>query len=197
MKLKIKPAGERIAVVNTEEAYEGKIVLPESRMRTYVHGKCIAVGDGRYPDGHSAPVYARVGDVYLYQIDAQQQVNAAFTIEKQVVLMLHQADMVCKLNSKTVSLDTIDMMGHWMLVEPYYESTSTIVIPETAKDTQTELHHFRLVKQGELVGLDVNCGDEVFPARGRLTPLNIDGKAYCFIHDNFVYGHIPAVTPVE
>ena len=186
----IKPIGERIAIINTEEAYEGKIALPESRTKSHVHGKCVAVGSGKYPDGTTKEIYTKVGDVYLYQIDGAQQVNASFKIDNQLVLLLHQADMICRLNDKTVSFDTIDMMGHWLLVEPYFEHKSEIIIPDTAKETQHELHHFKLAKKGPQADLDANVGDEIFPARGRLTPLNIDGKTYCFIQDNFIYGHL-------
>lgn len=194
----IRPVGERIALINTEEAYEGKIVLPESAIRSHVHGKCIAVGNGIYPDGTEKEIYAKVGEVYLYQIDGAQKVNASFTIEGQIVLLLHQADMICRLNQKTVSFDSIDMMGHWLLVEPYYESTeSAIVIPESVKEKQSELHHFRLVKKGPQAAIEAETGDEIFPARGRLTPLNLDGKVYCFIQDNFIYGHVPSVVPLD
>lgn len=187
---KIKPIGERIAIVNTEVAYEGKIALPESRHKTHVHGKCIAVGSGKYPDGTTKEMYAKVGEVYLYQIDGAQQVNATFKVDNEPVLLLHQADMICRLNDKVVSFDSLDMMGHWLLVEPYFQNESTIVIPDSAKETQQELHHFKLAKKGPQADITANIGDEIFPARGRLTPLNIDGKTYCFIQDNFIYGHL-------
>jgi co-chaperonin GroES (HSP10) len=195
---KIHPVGERMALVNTEEAYEGKIVLPDSSVRSHVHGKCIAVGNGIYPDGTEKEIYVKVGEVYLYQIDGAQKVNASFNIDGQLVLLLHQGDMICRLNAKTVSFDSIDMMGHWLLVEPYYESTeSTIIVPDSVKERQTELHHFRLAKKGPQSTIEAETGDEIFPARGRLTPLNIDGKVYCFIQDNFIYGHLPSVTQLE
>lgn len=186
----IKPVGERIALVNTEEAYEGKILLPETRQRTHVHGKCIAVGNGRYPDGTVREMYTNVGDVYLYQIDASQQVNATYVVDGQPVQFLHQADMICKLTSKTVSFDTIEFMGHWLLVEAYVDVPKTIIIPENVLEHQHELHHFRLVKKGPQVEIGAEIGTEIFPARGRLTPINLDGKTYAFIQDNFVYGHL-------
>ena len=187
---KIRPIGERIAIVNTEVAYEGKIALPESAHKTHVHGKCIAVGSGKYPDGTTKEMYAKEGEVYLYQIDGSQQVNATFKVDNQPVLLLHQADMICRLNDKVVSFDTIDMMGHWLLVEPYFENKSEIIIPDSAKETQHDLHHFKLAKKGPQADIRANVGDEIFPARGRLTPLNLDGKSYCFIQDNFIYGHL-------
>ena len=186
----IKPIGERIAIINTEEAYEGKLALPESRSKTHVHGKCVAVGSGKYPAGTVKEIYAKVGEVYIYQIDGSQQINASFKIDNELVLLLHQADMICRLNDKTVTFDSIDMMGHWLLVEPSFKSESTIIIPDTSKDSQHELHHFKLAKKGSHADIEANIGDEIFPARGRLTPLNIDGKTYCFIQDNFIYGHL-------
>jgi co-chaperonin GroES (HSP10) len=81
-------------------------------------------------------------------------------------------------------------MGHWLLVEPSFKSESTIIIPDTSKDSQHELHHFKLAKKGSHADIEANIGDEIFPARGRLTPLNIDGTTYCFIQDNFIYGHL-------
>jgi co-chaperonin GroES (HSP10) len=186
----IKPIGERIAIINTEEAYEGKLALPESRSKTHVHGKCVAVGSGKYPDGTVKEIYAKVGEVYIYQIDGSQQINASFKIDNELVLLLHQADMICRLNDKTVTFDSIDMMGHWLLVEPSFKSESTIIIPDTSKDSQHELHHFKLAKKGSHADIEANIGDEIFPARGRLTPLNIDGTTYCFIQDNFIYGHL-------
>ncbi len=187
---KIRPIGERIAIVNTEVAYEGKITLPESAHKTHVHGKCIAVGSGKYPDGTTKEMYAKEGEVYLYQIDGSQQVNATFKVDNHPVLLLHQADMICRLNDQVVSFNTIDMMGHWLLVEPYFENKSEIIIPDSAKDTQHDLHHFKLAKKGPQADIKANLGDEIFPARGRLTPLNLDGKIYCFIQDNFIYGHL-------
>ena len=120
----IKPIGERIAIINTEEAYEGKIALPESRTKSHVHGKCVAVGSGKYPDGTTKEIYTKVGDVYLYQIDGAQQVNASFKIDNQLVLLLHQADMICRLNDKTVSFDTIDMMGDRIKIVPQRQINS-------------------------------------------------------------------------
>jgi co-chaperonin GroES (HSP10) len=186
----IKPVGERIAIVNAEESYEGKIVLPDARQRQHIHGKCIAVGDGRMLDGTTKPIYTKPGDVYLYQVDDGTRVNCTFKIGKEVVMVLHQADMICRLKAKTVTLDTIDMVGNWLLVDTQLESTGDIVIPDAAQHTLPELQHFFLVKKGDQSKIDAKVGDEIFPARGRLTPLSIDGKIYCFITDNFIYGHL-------
>ncbi len=190
----IKPIGERVAIVSLKESYEGKIILPESKRVEYLHGRCIAVGDGVDCNGTVKPIYAKVDEVYIYQLDQAQKVNATFSIDGQDILMLHQADMICRLNEKIVTMASVDMMGHWILVEPYVESTgSIIVVPETVKEHQHELHHYKVLKQGQEVTLGCSVGDEIYPARGRLTPFSIEGKIYAFIQDSFIYGFSPAV----
>ena len=196
--MNIKPFGERIALITVEETYSGKIQLPESRNREYVIGRCVAVGNGTYADGVSKPIYTRVGSTYLFQIDAMSRVNATFKVGEQLTLILHQADMICELASTEVSFESVSMVGHWTLVEPYIVRAegSLIEIPDSAKETTQELQHFRLLKKGSAVTLDAEVGDEVFAARGRITPISLGDKIYGFIQDNFIFGSIPSVTEV-
>jgi co-chaperonin GroES (HSP10) len=195
----IRPAGERIALIPAKEEYEGKIALPESHQRQHLTANCIAVGDGKMVDGTQKKIYARPGASYLYQLDATQALISTFEVDGQHVVLLHQADLLCELHAKTITFDTISMVGHWLLIETYMpeKEGSRIVIPDAVKEHQHEMLHYRVAKKGPEAMTEADVGDEIYPARGRLTPLSIDGKIYCFLLDSFVYGFTPAVRLID
>ena len=189
--MKLTTFGERVALEIVSETYSGTIALPEKRSASFFIGRCIAVGDGKLIDGSQKEVYIKDGSVYMFQLDFSQRTNATFMVDKKPVLMLHQGDMIAELTSQEIKFDTVTMVGNWMLLKPYVEHSSNIVLPENAGIESFEINHFRLAKP---VPFDpsLKVGDEIFGGRGRMTTMDLDGQRYVFIHRSFVYGVLPA-----
>lgn len=192
----LKPFGERIVLTSMEEGYSGKIVLPEKRQREYRVGRCVAVGNGCHSfqqgDVQPAKIYTAVGETYLFQVDEGTLKNCAYKRDGATYVFLHQADMIAKLNDPEVRIDTIDAVGHWVIVKMVNRiKTGVIVLPENMSiDTAAPEVHFIVEKVGNAVSPDFDLvpGTEIALARSRLTTIQFDNQLYGFISDNFIYG---------
>ncbi|MFO8083086.1 MAG: co-chaperone GroES [Desulfobacterales bacterium] len=67
--MKIRPLGERILVLRTEEESKtpGGIIIPDSAKEKPQRGKVVAVGPGKMgDDGKRLPLDVKVGDLILF-----------------------------------------------------------------------------------------------------------------------------------
>lgn len=64
----LRPLGDRVIVeiVEGELQKKGSLFIPDTAQEKPQQGKIIAVGNGRYENGHLVPLDVKVGDIVLY-----------------------------------------------------------------------------------------------------------------------------------
>jgi len=195
----MKLRGAKVAVVSLEETFDTKILVPQERNITYNLGKVLFVGDGRCgaQGEKEVPIFVHQGDILMFQMNSVQAGNALFMWDDKPTLILDQGDMIARLRSTTVTTEGFEILGRWLLVEPYLVQPKggLIQIPDTVEENLrfTELMKYRLVQKGHQCegGLeDVAIGDEMIVERMMCHRIDIDGKNHAFISADYIYGHV-------
>jgi hypothetical protein len=179
--------GARVALLPVDEQYEGLIVRPPvvSR-RNYALGRVLGLGSTR--DGFEV----KAGDIVLLQVNDFMVDACAFKDKHsgKVCLSVPEGDILAKISSQVVKLETFRVVGNWALVrEVKAESTSPIVIPETVK-APLEFSRFEVVQLGALCEVKLEPGREVVVDKRRLNPLELSGETYYYLNDASILGEV-------
>ncbi len=177
---KISIFGERIAVKRTEQKFEGKIFLPPSRQKSYDIGEVIEAG---------SKSYLKPGDMVLFQIHDFVAVNSMIKVDKEPVIIFHQNDVIATVASKTLSWDVVTVTGKRLLLEPWIDKLSDIIItPDSVANESKELVRYKVTQLGAQVDIPVVVGQEVFPDRGKCFPLVIGSENRVYVDQECILG---------
>jgi len=190
MKNNVLVFGSRVALKVVEEKHEGLIVLPPGTGRkSHLLGSVVSVS--KTVDGAPArDTQLSPGDTVLFQSNDYMLQQAAYESPSFSGIVLHQNDMVARLKSAKVTLKNFEMLGRWLLVEPFTSrKDSPIIIPGNIDNTN-EMQRFKLVQKGAWVDYDLAPGTELILNKGQVNALSIDGKSYCYISSEGVLGAV-------
>jgi chaperonin GroES len=90
--MNLKPLGDRVVVevVEEDEVTISGIVLPDSAKEKPQRGKVLAVGSGRWEDGHRVPLEVSVNDEVLYSKYGGTEVK----VDGSDYLILRESDIL-------------------------------------------------------------------------------------------------------
>lgn len=188
---KLSLLGDRVAVTMLDEAWAGKIALPENRHKMFLMGRVVAWSAANLPSKAAPSKVASNGDIVLFQINMS---NSGFKLDGQQANVLHPCDVLAKLDKPTSDFAGFTPLGNWVLVSEAerVKKTSGILLPDTAVKDPAETRY--LVSQvGAWVNsgsetVKINPGSEVIVERNRLNPISIGGRDYGYIDKSFVHG---------
>jgi len=188
MDTKLNLFGDRISIIPVDESFEGKIEMPQTREKVHDLGQVIAVGNGKVNGSDKLrEIFVKEGDLVLFQTNAMMVFNATTVIEGKSVLTLHQGDLIARLTSTVVKLENFNVIGKWILVEPFSPRTSVIVTPENAPSAMLE-ERFKVTQRGNAVRDEIKVGDELILERSRCNRFDLNGEKFAYISDDSVYG---------
>lgn len=189
MNLKVMPG--RIVVKKHEVKLKGRILLPPSRTKLYEIGEVVAVGDlSAYgPDGRlkTEEVY-KPGSLVLFQMPQTFAQTITYDIKGVLHCFLNVDDIIARLASDVISLEQFAIVGRFILLQPSVRHDSVIVMPDNAEEAKKESLRFSVLQCGKDVKEQLFKGQEVFPDKGRVNPMNIEQKDLAFIDQQFLYG---------
>jgi chaperonin GroES len=93
----LKPLEDRIAVLPSEEEQTtvSGIVIPDTAKEKPQEGEVMAVGPGRFEDGHRIPMDVKVGDTVIYSKYGGTEVK----VEGEEYLILSARDVLAVISS--------------------------------------------------------------------------------------------------
>lgn len=153
-------------------------------------GEVIATGDGHYRDGTKRDMWIKPGDIVMYQLGGPQIENSKFKLNGNPIKIFHQGDVIARLSALTVSKDTFEIIGNWVLLEIEVDQGLIIVSKEHAP---AEEFKFVVRQVGQGVKLPLVIGEMCFPERGKCLPVEIDGVTYVYTHQDFIHGALTNV----
>lgn len=187
---KLKLFGERVALREVDETFDTNIAIPQSRNVEYQLGIVESIGDGKVRNSDRVmEFFVEPGDVLMYQMNAIQMVNALFVVDEKPYFVLYQGDMIARLKTTTVTLETFEILGPWVLVRPFApKRDSGILIPDTVHGNLNELIHFKLVQKGQTAKIDAEVGQEVIIERTMVHEIKIGSEKFGFAQADRIYG---------
>lgn len=191
MKLNMMPG--RIAVKKHEMKLKGRIHLPPHRIKLYEIGEVVAVGaaKGYGPDGKQSTreVYTP-GGLVLFQLPQAIAGRVTYDIGGVLTCFINLGDILAHLTSDTLELKSFQIAGRFVLLEPSIRSESLIIVPDSAEQAKQENLHFSVAQAGRDVEYAYYAGQEVFPDKGAVNPMTIDGQERAFIEQQFICGSL-------
>lgn len=194
---RLRILGERVAVERVDETYKTKLIIPEAVNLTRMIGKVVAVGDGKVKfhngDRKVMKMVVREDDLILFQMNSIQEANAQFyDPKKKPMYILNQGDCIARLKSTTISVDDVEMLGCWCLVDPYIDKPeSGILIPDTVDPVYSGMPRFKLLKKSADFDIpDIEVGQELVCEKALVNRIDLNGKAYGFLDTARIYGVI-------
>jgi co-chaperonin GroES (HSP10) len=191
----LKIRGARVAVTETQETFTSSIAMPIERNVAYNVGMVHRVGDGQLPrytvtdKPGQVLMFLKENDIVLFQMNSIQAANSIFAVDGVTFFIVNQGDIIARLKSTTISLDAVEMLGVWVLVQPFLTKLeSGLILPNTAQLAMTELQRYRLVQQGSQAGIDAAVGQEVLVERQLVHQINVGSEPYGFLSADRVYG---------
>lgn len=96
MALKIKPIGNNVLIqpLEREEKLPSGLVIPDTAKEKPQEGKVVAVGPGKYEDGHLIKPTVKVGNVVLFKRFGGDELK----IEGKNYLMVEADDILAVIN---------------------------------------------------------------------------------------------------
>lgn len=175
---------ERAAVVLAEETFDGMIVPAPTSEKMHIISKVVAVG--------AKSKLVKVDDIVQWQWNSVVGAHCRYDVGGERLFVLYEKDLIAKLSSTKISLDTFQIIGDWRLVERIAEDAppSRIIVPSAVADTalQHSMHH-RLVQTGVEDPLrPCKVGDILLVERHRANPLRIGGKDYYYLQSASILG---------
>lgn len=188
--MKLRLFDTRIAVTPVEEGYVGSIMIPNVATKARSLGRVIAVADPTCRSGKVVESIVRTGDVVMFQTQAFMMAAQQRNIDVNKFLVIQQNDAVAKLTSTTVTKDSFQPLGNWVLVKPFYnkQAESRIIVPETATKAPSDMR-FTVVSQGEWVK-EIKVGDEVLLEHGRANMIQIENEDFMYVDQLNITGVI-------
>lgn len=197
MNLKLAPG--KIAVKKVEAKLSGGLELPATRAKAFDIGEIVEVGNLEsfgYEGKESTAEKFKPGDIVLFQLPMHVASLASHTIKGVLTLFMSVSDVIAKLDNNRdkdgrviIQLENFKIAGRYLLLQPTIRDLSkVIIVPDTAEETRKESIHFSVLQMGADVKIDVYKGQEVFPNRGRVNTVFVDGKEVCFVDQQFIDG---------
>lgn len=176
--------GDRVALTLTEEETTGLLVAAPNQMRMHVLSDVVAVGEKCEE--------IKPGDVVFWQNNGLIEANCRYMLNGKPIFVLLSGDMIARLSSKKVTLETFQVLGRWCLCRrETFQPSKTIIVPDSVADTSQEMVvKYFLQQKGSKVELDVNVGDEVIVERNRANHLQIEQQKFVYLLDTSVLGII-------
>jgi co-chaperonin GroES (HSP10) len=129
------------------------------------------------------------GDIVLFQLPASLAGRVTYKFKDVLHAFLSAEDIIARLSSDTISYENFKIVGRFMLLQPDVREPSKLIqLPQNAPEAREEGLHFSVLQKGADVKLDVTTGQEVYPDKGFVNPINIDGKDFTFVDQQHVYG---------
>lgn len=181
--MNFKLFGERVALEPVEQTYSGKVVLPQSAARVFDLGRVVAIGDGKVKD-KTVPLRVKVGDTAVFQANMMVAHNCRHDFgPKSKFIFLLQQDLIAVLHGTEIKLERFQVVGHWVLLQPFDEVTGIIKTPDTA----TRPARYRAVQVGEDAPAEL-LDKEVIVEKTRVSKISIGDRELAFIHQANVMG---------
>ena len=99
-------------------------------------------------------------------------------------------DVIARLSALTITKETFEIIGNWVLLEIEVDQGLIIVAKEHAP---AEEFKFIVRQIGQGVKLPLVIGEMCFPERGKCLPVEIDGVTYVYTHQDFIHGALTNV----
>jgi co-chaperonin GroES (HSP10) len=183
----------RILVKKYEVKLKGSIMLPPSRTKMYEIGQVVDNGslqkfgqDGKFS---TAETY-KPGDLVLFMLPSFSLPGISFDIKGVSHCFLNAGDVIARLANDTIEIKSFQITGVYVLLLPTLRQTGAIIIPSAAEEAKKENLHFSVLQTGRDVKESFDQGQEVFPDKGRINPLVIDGQDYAYVDYQFIYGSL-------
>lgn len=191
MKLNLAPG--KIAVKKIEAKLKGGLELPVTRAKAFDIAEVTCVGklDSFGHEGKESTVEGfKPGDIVLFQLPMHMATMTSHTVKDTLMLFLNVGDIIARLDSTMIDMKSFHIAGRYMLLKPTIRKAegSKIIIPDTATEANKDSLHFSILQMGPDVKIDVSIGQEVFPHRGRINPLVVDGEEVVFVDQQFIDG---------
>lgn len=175
--------GERVALQLVDEEYEGLIVPAPTQERMHMLAKVVAVGD--------EAKWVKPGEIVYWQWNKMIEAMCKYQMNGTPIFILSEKDMIAKLSSRLVKLDTFQVVGEWCLVRKESEqAVGRILLPNAVAHApeQSFVHHFLVQKGEDTQDKLMEIGDELIVDRARANPLRISGEDFFYIQKPFVVG---------
>jgi co-chaperonin GroES (HSP10) len=181
----IKPTKLRIAIVKTDEQYEGIVVMPSNSNQQHKLGIVIAAGA-------EITTGVEIDDIIVYQVNAMFEAGITHLINETSVLFMHQGDAIGKLTSKIVTIDSFQILGDFILLdEVRIQKIGNLYLPDSALPPP----EFRVLQLGATVKnsddplvQSIEIGDEVYIDRTRATGIRIGMKTFFYLPKTYLHG---------
>jgi hypothetical protein len=101
--------------------------------------------------------------------------------------------MIARIKDAKLKLESIEILGNWVLVKPFMDEVGgIIIIPDAVKESGKNdlIQRYRAIQIGEGVDIGLKVGEEVSLARSRCNPIYIETTLYGFVEKSFIYGSI-------
>lgn len=185
----MKLFGERVALQQVEETIQGTLLVPDLHAKTFTIGKVVSVGDGKTKDG-AKTMWISPGELIMFQLVGPQTVQAKFNVAGKPMMILHQGDLIARLDKPVIAPENLTILGEWLLLDVTIPTkVGELYLPnKVTPGLESIVFHVRQLGAG--VTLEAKPGDEVAVERGRCQPLEIDGKTLAYIHQSQVHGVI-------
>lgn len=177
--MQVKLFGHRCLVEFYRPKSSSKIIIPDAAQHHDSHrtGIVRCVGDGKVKDKDEprAPL-VQEGDVVMFQINGMMEATQKFVLDGKHYMNLVQDDLIARLTGEEVSVDGLEMLGDYVLLQHFVRSQpgSTLFIPDNAvRNSAPDFIYFRCLKKGTTVDSEFDVGDELIVNFGRLTPMFI------------------------
>ncbi len=185
--------GPKVVITPVTEKHEGLVVVPPGAGRhNYILGTVTHLGDGKTTG--SDKVFEsdlKVGDNVLVQTNDYMVQACTFKEEGKLCMAVNEGDVIAKLTSLTIKLDTFNVVGHWVLLKPFTKFKSELVLPDTVKDDATsEFTRYTLVQLGSKAQIRPTVGNEVIMDKGRVMPIQIQNETYYYANENSMLGEV-------
>lgn len=163
---------DRVVMSPLEEEIESCLVMPQNTSKDFF----VSV-----VESHDNIPGLEYGDIVLYQMVSGYMSDASKShINGKPVLILNKGDIIAKLISPKVEMSGFTILGNWVLLNPVYENSSNIEIPDAHK--QDKDYKFFVLQMGQGCNEPkFKVGDRVIPSKTRITGISIENKNYVFL----------------
>lgn len=90
--VRVSPLADRVVVRAVEETEQirGGLYIPDTAREKPQQGEIVAVGPGRFDEGHRVPMEVKVGDTVLYG----RYTGTEVTVDNAPLLILRESDVL-------------------------------------------------------------------------------------------------------
>jgi len=175
--------GERVAVQLVDEEYDGMIVPAPSALKMHMVSNVIAIGD--------KTKLVKPGDRVYWQWNQMIESFCKFNHNGSPMFVLHEKDLIARLDSTKVNIDSFHVLGDWCLVRKVTsEKSGRIFIPHEAQEApdQTFIRHYLVQKGEDSIDRPMEVEDELIIDRSKANPVRLGGLDFYYVQKLHVVG---------